>query len=312
MSETPTPSVYFGWHGHAWEDLVTLAREAEAAGYADILIDGDISMLEKRPDADCLDGWTSTVALLGATSTIGVGSIRLVHHWNAARLAQAVATVERIAHGRFRFIAGLGDWPVDARFGLPYPTPGERVDWLDETLGALRALWRGETVSRSGHYVQLDGARVRPTPADPIELRLAARRPRMLGLVAAHADVWDINLPPIDAAVADASERLAAACAERGRDPASIRRSMLLFARPGQSEEAALEAFRRFNPWFREFPDEAVLGGLLCGETAACRDRLAERVSGLRLDHPVIDASGLDFEAAMGLLEALAPADSSI
>ena len=309
MSPSPTLSVYFGWHGHAWEDLVTLAREAEAAGFDDILIDGDISMLEKRPETDCLDGWTSTIALLGATSTIGVGSIRLVHHWNAARLAQAVATAERVAPGRFRFIAGLGDWPVDARFGLAYPSPGERVTWLDETLAALRALWRGETVSCSGQFVTLDGARVRPAPGEAIAVRLAARRRRMLGLVAAHADVWDVNLPPLEAPVARAAEQLAEACAERGRDPGEIQRSMLLFARPGLDDAAALGEFRRFNPWFREFADEALAPVLLSGEPARCRERLAERAAALGLQHPVLDASGLDFDASRRLLDSLAPGD---
>ena len=100
-----TPGVYFGWHSHVWEDLLGLARRAEELGYAAFFHDGDISMLEQRPDAECLDGWTATVALLATTRRIPIGSIRLVHHWNAARLAQAAASAARIAPGRFGFAA---------------------------------------------------------------------------------------------------------------------------------------------------------------------------------------------------------------
>lgn len=301
-------AVYFGWHSHAWEDLLALARRAEALGYAAVFVDGDVSMLEKRTDADCLDGWTTTVALLAATERIEVGSLRLVHHWNAARLAQAAASAARIAPGRFRFAAGVGDWPVDARFGLPFPAAGERVAWLGETLDAVRALWRGEAVSRSGTYVQLDGARVRPAPQPAIPISIAARRPRMLELVAEHADIWDVNLPPLPGAVAVAAERLAAACAARGRDPQSIERSQLLFARPGATPATALAEFRRCNPWFGEFSDHELTPQLICGEPDRCQDQIGRLSAELGLALPVIDASGLPAEPAERLLEALAPA----
>ena len=191
------PAVYFGWHVHPWEDLLDLVRRAEALGYAAAFVDGDVTMLAQRTDADCLDGWTVTAALLGATERIPIGSLRLVHHWNAARLAQAAATAERIAPGRLRFVASIGDWEIDARFGLPMPSVGERIDWLDESLDALRALWAGDTVSRAGRHVRLDGARIRPAPGTRLKIAVAAGRPRMLDLVAKHADVWEVSLPPV-------------------------------------------------------------------------------------------------------------------
>ena len=78
-----------GWHALAWEDLQDLVRRAEAAGFAAVYLDGDVSMLGRRHQADVLDGWTVTTAILARTLRIQVGSIRLVHHWNAAKLAQA-------------------------------------------------------------------------------------------------------------------------------------------------------------------------------------------------------------------------------
>jgi alkanesulfonate monooxygenase SsuD/methylene tetrahydromethanopterin reductase-like flavin-dependent oxidoreductase (luciferase family) len=303
------PAVYFGWHTHGWQDLLALTRRAEALGYDAVFVDGDVSMLQKRPEADCLDGWTTTVALLAATERIAIGSLRLVHHWNAARLAQAAASAARIAPGRLRFGAGVGDWPVDARFGLDFPPVRERVTWLGETLDAVRALWRGQPVTRDGRYVKLDGARLQPAPGHTIPISIAARRPRMLALVAEHADVWDVNLPPLRKPVADAAERLAAACSARGRDPAEIGRSQLLFARPGAAPGEALAEFRRFNPWFREFSDSELTPQLIYGEPAACRTQLERLSSELGLSQPVIDASGLPAEAAERLLEALSPAE---
>jgi alkanesulfonate monooxygenase SsuD/methylene tetrahydromethanopterin reductase-like flavin-dependent oxidoreductase (luciferase family) len=303
-----TLGVYFGWHVHPYPELLALVRHAEALGYQAAFVDGDVSMLMRRPEADCLDGWTVTAALLASTSRIAIGSMRVVHHWNAARLAQAAASAERIAPGRLRFLISVGDWPTDARFGFPKLSVGERIAWLDECLDALRALWRGDTLTRAGRFVRLDGARVRPIPpGGRIPVAVAARRPRMLELVARHADVWEINLPPIPARVAAAAEVLGAACALHGRDPGEIGRSMLLFARPGAAAEAALAEFRRWNPWFRAIPDAELRPALVLGGPDACRRRLAELAQELCLGLPVVDASGLAAGPARSLLEALAP-----
>ncbi len=305
--------VYLGWHVHAWEDLLALVRHAEALGYAVASVDGDVSMLTKRAEADCLDGWTVTTALLASTERIQIGSLRLVHHWNAARLAQAAASAERIAPGRLRFTISIGDWAVDARFGLPRLQPAERVAWLDETLQAVRALWRGETVTCRGRYVQLDGARVRPTPpGGRLPITVAGRRMRMLALVAAHADFWDINLPPIRHRVEAAEERLARACERAGRDPAGIGRSMLLFTRVGDEPGAALAEFRRLNPWFAEIPDAELLPALLLGEPGQVAERLRGLAQALRLELPVLDLSGVEAARARRLLDALGPANNLV
>jgi len=164
--------IALGWHTFAWEELLDLVQRAEALGYAAAYVDGDVSMLGVREETEVLDGWTVTEALILRTQRIQIGSIRLVQHWNAAHLAQAVATLERIAPGRLRFFVSIGDRPEDPRFGLPRLPASARIRWLDETLAAVRGLWRGESVSMAGEFVQLDAARVRPVVGEgtlPIE-----------------------------------------------------------------------------------------------------------------------------------------------
>jgi alkanesulfonate monooxygenase SsuD/methylene tetrahydromethanopterin reductase-like flavin-dependent oxidoreductase (luciferase family) len=189
--------VAFGWHTFAWEDLAALVERAEELGYAAAYVDGDVSTLGVRRQADVLDGWTVTTALIARTRRIPIGSLRLVEHWNAARLAQAAATLERIAPGRLRFFASIGDRREDHSFGYPRTRAAERIERLDETLTAARALWRGESVTLDGAHVRLDGARVRPVPVGGrISIEIAAKGAQLLGVVARHADVWNVNLPP--------------------------------------------------------------------------------------------------------------------
>ncbi len=181
--------VLLAGHVHPWEELLSLVRLAEDAGFDAAYVDGDLCMLSRRTEAPVLDGWTVTTALLAATRRIAVGSVRLVHYWNAARLAQMTVTQESLFPGRTRFFIAIGDRPGDHRFGLPVLPPRERVRWLDETLSAMRALWSGETVSRRGRHVRLEETRGRPTPpGGRLSIAVAARRPRMLEVVAAHAD----------------------------------------------------------------------------------------------------------------------------
>jgi len=306
--------VAFGWYAHPWDTLAELVESAEALGYAAAFVDGDVSMLGGSRKAEVLDGWTATVALLARTRRIQIGSMRLVHHWNAARLAQAVASAERIAPGRLRFLISIGDRPHDERFGLQRPSASERVIWLDETLRALRGLWRGESVSMSGRFVVLDGARIQPAPpAGRIPIAIAGRRPKLLELVAAHADSWEINLPPLPARVAEASALLERACRERGRDPAQIERSMWIFTRVDASEDPAraIAEYRRLNPWFGDLSDDECAAALVVGGAEHCRERFAALADELDLDLPVVDLSGLDAAASRLALEAMAPENPS-
>jgi alkanesulfonate monooxygenase SsuD/methylene tetrahydromethanopterin reductase-like flavin-dependent oxidoreductase (luciferase family) len=302
--------VAFAWHTHPWEDLLALVRRAEALGYAAAFVDGDVSQLDSMSQRDVLHGWTVATALLASTERIQIGGVRLVHHWNAAQLAQAVATAERLWPGRLRCVLAAGDRPNDASFGLPALPVGERIRLLDETLDALRGLFRGESVTSAGRYVQLDHARVRPTPpGGAIPISIAARGPRMLQRVAAHAQVWEVNLPAVGARVAAAAATLAEACNRRGRDPEEIRRSQWLFARvnPDDDRVAALAEFRRLNPWFAEIADDEIIPGLVVGSPPDCRRQLAELAHELSLELPVVDLSGLAAEPAQRALEALAP-----
>lgn len=306
----PRLGVALAWHTLPWPERVELARLAESLGYDAVFLDGDVSLLAKRADVPVLDGWTATTALLHRTERIAVGSIRLVHHWNAAHLAQCVATAEHLAPGRLRFLVSVGGQPSDARFGWPWPSAADRVAWLDETLSVARRLWAGESVSFAGRFVKLEEARVRPTPpGGRIEIAVAARGPRLLRVVAAHADVWDVNLPPLRRLVAPAQAVLDAACQAAGRDPRAIARSLWIFARPFEDprDPHLAEEYRRWNPWFAEVADGEISEAVLAGDPAECHARLQAVTRELGIQRPVIDLSGLSAPEARRAMEAMAP-----
>ncbi|MCC6640653.1 MAG: LLM class flavin-dependent oxidoreductase [Deltaproteobacteria bacterium] len=308
--------VALAWHCHDFPALLRLVRRAEALGYAAAFVDGDASQMGGEPPRSVLDGWSVTLALLARTERIEIGSIRLVHHWNAARLAQCAATAAHLFGSRFRFLISIGGHRIDRAFGLPFPEVRERVRWLDETLTAARALWRGERVRVEGDFVRLDGAVVCPSPPGGVlPVAVAARSPALLELVAAHADVWDVNLPPVRARVDRAGRALAAACVRRGRDPGAIVRSQWIFTRVGANgpkAEAVRGEFRRLNPWFADVSDAELNEGLVAGPAVHCRGRIDEIRESLGLALPIVDLSGLSEASAMAQLDALAPDQTSV
>jgi alkanesulfonate monooxygenase SsuD/methylene tetrahydromethanopterin reductase-like flavin-dependent oxidoreductase (luciferase family) len=304
-------AVHLGGHHRDFAETLALVRRAEVLGYRAAYVDGDVTVVPSRGDAPVLDGWTATVAYLARTERIEIGSIRLVHHWNAARLAQAVATVESLAPGRLRLLVSIGAQPADARFGYPQPSPGDRIAWLDETLDAVTRLLAGEDVTCFGRFVRLDRARVRPVPRGgqmPIEIGGAG--PRMLVLIARRAARWDVNLPPLAARVADAAAVLDRAAQAAGRDPRAIGRSMWILVRPGEEprSEAVRDAFRRWHPWFRSLTDDEIAEAAIAGPVGRCRDRIAELRTRLGLDLPVLDLAGLDRASAESAMDQLAGA----
>ena len=305
----PPLAVAFTWHQLPFEQLASLVQRAEALGYSAAYLDGDVSQLASLGERDVLDGWTVMTALAQRTSRIQLAGVRLVHYWHAARLAQSIATLERIAPGRQRAFLAIGAHAADRAFGLPFPPVADRIAWLDEAIPALRSLWRGESVTVRGRFVSLESARVRPTLATPPLLEIAAAGPRMLGLVAAHAGAWNMNVAPLPEPVARATQRLGAACAARGRAPREIARVLQIFARPAlaPSAPALLTAFRRFHPWFADVADAEVPRAVLCGGPEAARAQLARMRREFALDLPVVDLTGLAGPEAEAALVSFAP-----
>jgi hypothetical protein len=138
---------------------------------------------------------------------------------------------------------------------------------------------------------------------------VGARSPRLLRVVAAHADAWNVNLPPLRAHVAPAHARLEAECRALGRAATAIALTCQVFARPGHdpTDPALLAAYRRFNPWFGAIPDAELAGAILAGDPHECRSRLEALRTELHLALPIVDLTGLACDAARRALDALAP-----
>ena len=181
---------------------------------------------------DIFEAWTLLAGMAARTTRTRVGcSVTGNTYRHPAVLAKAAVTVDHLSGGRLEFGIGAG-WAENEHtmLGLPFGTARDRADWLEEALPIIRSLWTQPRTTFTGKHYLLAEAVAEPkpvqTPHPPIWIGGVGRR-RTLRMAAEHAAVW--NAPGgSPAEVAELSAVLDGHCADIGRDPAEIRRSVQL------------------------------------------------------------------------------------
>jgi alkanesulfonate monooxygenase SsuD/methylene tetrahydromethanopterin reductase-like flavin-dependent oxidoreductase (luciferase family) len=190
------------------------------------------------PNGPTFEGWTLLSALAARTERLRLGLLVTSNRFRPpAMLAKIAATVDVVSGGRLNFGIGAGSRPsVPAArreyeaHGLPYDDFAHSVESLAEALTVIRRLWtEAEPFDFDGTHLQLTGGFCNPKPAQQPHppVVIGGRSTATLRVVAEHADVWNIPGGDIDDAV-HRSALLDRFCAEIGRDPASITRSIYL------------------------------------------------------------------------------------
>jgi alkanesulfonate monooxygenase SsuD/methylene tetrahydromethanopterin reductase-like flavin-dependent oxidoreductase (luciferase family) len=190
------------------------------------------------PNGPVFEGWTLLSALAAQTERLRLGLLVTSNRFRPpAMLAKIAATVDVVSDGRLDFGIGVGSRPnpPEARreypaHGLPYLDFAEAVESFGEACTVIRRLWtEKQPFDFDGTYHQLTGAFCNPKPVQQPypPIMIGGRTTATLRVVAEHADLW--NIPGSN--LADAVQRSALLdrlCAEIGRDPASITRSIHL------------------------------------------------------------------------------------
>jgi alkanesulfonate monooxygenase SsuD/methylene tetrahydromethanopterin reductase-like flavin-dependent oxidoreductase (luciferase family) len=177
------------------------------------------------------ESWTVLSAVAGVTERLELGTIVVASAFrNPGLTANMAATLDRVSSGRL--VLGVGAGWHDPEFeAYGYPTD-HKVGRFEEWIQILLPLLRGETVDFEGRWYQSSGGAVYPPPARRIPVLIAGNKPRMLRLVARHADAWNtawFNRP--DDRLHERLRDLDAALEAEGRDPATLERTIGLVVR---------------------------------------------------------------------------------
>lgn len=285
--------------GASYDQLLAVARRAEETGYGAFfrsdhyLKMGSVSGLPGPTDA-----WTTLAGLARDTTRIRLGTLMTAATFRLpGALAITVAQVDAMSGGRVELGIGTG-WFEDEHkaYGIPFPSLGERFDRLEEQLAIITGLWKtppDETFTFTGRYYTVTESPALPKPVQsprpPVLLGGMGKR-RTPELAAKYADEFNLPFASVDDSAAQI-ERVRAACADLGRDPASLRLSNALVLCCGRDD---VEVKRRAAAIGRD-PAELRENGL-AGTPAEVVDKIGRYASigGQRIYLQVLDLDDLD------------------
>lgn len=246
-----TPPMQVGYEelSRVWREADEVPRIAHAWLFDHLMpIGGD-------PDGPVFEGWTLLSALAAQTRRLRLGTLVTSNRFRPpALLAKMAATVDVVSGGRLDLGLGAGSRPGHplarreyAAHGLPFHDSAHAVGSLAETCTIIGRLWT-ETApfDFEGSYHRLTGAYCNPKPVQRPRppLLIGGRSAATLRVVAAHADLWNYPGEDLEDAVARGA-LLDRYCAEIGRDPGAITRSLVLpvhYDEPGRTREAVAGA----------------------------------------------------------------------
>ena len=212
-----------------WPTYRDTVLAAEAAGWDSIWTWDHLLAIMGPWEQPILEGWTTLAAFAALTSRVKLGLMVGANGFrNPGLTAKLATTLDHISGGRAYLGLG-GAWfeREHEAFGIDFGTSvGQRLEWLDESVGILRRLLDGETVTHDGPHYHLVDAMCRPLPIQPhMPILIGGSGPqKTLRIVARHADAWNTS-GPLDR-VTESVRILGEHCAAIGRDPTTIEMSV--------------------------------------------------------------------------------------
>ncbi|HEX4218874.1 MAG TPA: TIGR03557 family F420-dependent LLM class oxidoreductase [Acidimicrobiales bacterium] len=173
-------------HGPA--ALVDQAQLGEDAGFAAVLISDHFHpWVESQGESPFV--W-SVIGGIAATTRqkITTGVTCPTFRIHPAIIAQAAATSQIMADGRFVLGVGSGEALNEHILGHRWPPVSTRLEMLEEAVEVMRRLWAGSLVTHHGQYYTVENARLYSIPESPPPVAVSAFGPDSLGLAARIAD----------------------------------------------------------------------------------------------------------------------------
>jgi F420-dependent oxidoreductase-like protein len=285
--------------GATYDDLLAVAREAEALGFdAFFRSDHYLRMGEGPRGPGPTDAWVTLAGLARDTERIRLGTLVTAATFRLpGPLAVSVAQVDAMSGGRVELGLGTGWFGEEhTAYGIPFPPLRERFERLEEQLAVVTGLWEtpvGERFSFAGTHYQLSDSPALPKPAQsprPPVLIGGWGKTRTPALAARFADEFNVPFPPL-AAYPGQIEAVTAACEAAGRDPGTMTWSAALVVCCGEDEDT----YRRRAKAIGREPAELRANGA-AGTVAEVTDRLGAfaEAGAQRIYLQVLDLADLD------------------
>lgn len=261
--------IRFGIHSgqqHATlADYLNLWRRAEDLGFDWASVFDHFLPIFSDPEGPCFDGLTLLSAMAAHTSRIRCGVLVVgVTYRHPAVLANIATTIDHVSGGRLELGVGGAWYELEhSQYGIDFPPVGRRIRMLGEALKILRSMWTDHRTTFEGRYYSLMDALCEPKPVQQPHppLWVGGQGEKLtLRVVAESADGWNTFFMPLDD-YRRKLDALASHCEAVGRDPADIRKSLVVQAYVREDEaELAKGAERMASRFGADAAQRAVVG----------------------------------------------------
>jgi alkanesulfonate monooxygenase SsuD/methylene tetrahydromethanopterin reductase-like flavin-dependent oxidoreductase (luciferase family) len=181
----------------SWKEMLDAAQRVDRLGYAHLWTWDHLYAIFGDPYQPIFEGWSLLTAWARETEQTRLGLLVGANTFrNPGLVAKTAETLDHISDGRA--ILGIGGAWMDLEHqahGIEFGSGfGQRLDWMDESVGAIRALFDGkEVTSEPGGRYTFDHLRHQPPPIQehlPIMIGGSGEK-KTLRSVARYADMWN-------------------------------------------------------------------------------------------------------------------------
>ena len=246
-----------GQEGVTWEQWVALASACEEHGVG-ALFRSDHYISGFDESRHVVDAWSTIAGLAARTSTLQLGTlVSPVTFRHPSVLARAAATADEISNGRVTLGIGAGWMQREHKaYGFQFGSAYERVGLFAEQLEIVHGLLREDRVDHDGEHYHLDEAPGFGRPDLPILVGGSAK-PGTVGPAVRFADEYNTFFATMEE-VRARKQTLDEACERAGRDPATLRYSLMAPCVVGRDDRELQESARRVGARFGRDPSDVL------------------------------------------------------
>ena len=194
----------------------------------------------KSDERNCYDAWSLLSALAVDTKGVRLGTLVTCASYRCPSvLAKVAAGVDVMSGGRLEFGIGAGLKELEyTAYGIPFPSPGERVSRLEEAVQIVKAMWTQPNATFNGRYYHVRDAFCAPKPLQKPHPRvwIGGSKPRVMRVLARYGDGFNTAFRSVQQ-YREVLDILRRECQAVGRDFNSIQKSHFMSAIVGEQSQ---------------------------------------------------------------------------
>lgn len=212
-----------------WQTILDAANKIEALNYESIWVYDHFHTVPKPTQDPTYECWTLMSALSQTTEKVRLGQMCTCNSYrNPSYLTKVASNIDVMSNGRLEYAIGAGWYDHEYKaYGYEYPSDGERLKMLEESLIIYKLMTTEEEPKFEGKYYSIDGAINQPKPIQkpyPPLWVCGGGEKVTLKLLAKYGDYgnWDVDVEGF----IHKSNVLKQHCENEGRDYSEIGRTL--------------------------------------------------------------------------------------